>query len=744
MNTLKRMLPYIIIAVVLTYMFGGGAGGPHPTLDTAAQERVFTEMTPYSRSEVNRISFSELSDEIAQEDIAAAVFVDKPDGSREIISRHRDGRVTRAVVPRDEELLQQTIADLEVSDTPFAFEKQSPGILGQLFAILLPFIFLIGIFLLFIWFLNRARRGNSDDDQDDDSGGGGLGSLIGGSKSPLEKVVNPATTLDDVGGVNHIKPQLQEVVAKILNESQRGYLGGEVPKGFLFVGPPGTGKTLLARAIAGEVARGRQDSQPVTFFTVSASSFVEMFVGRGASRVRAMFKKLRENTPCIVFIDELDSLGKRGDSRGISGNDEREQTLNEMLVGLDGFAKNHGITFIGATNRVDKIDEALLRPGRLSRQVSIPIPDLTGREEILRIHSRKLRERALAARIRKTQEGRENADLVAEKLASGQLQVDESELPVIFAPDVDFNIVARETPGCSGADLEEILKRAAEFAEAEEQKFITMADIRNAFQSQILGDEMPRVMEFVDEYTTSVHEILGHAVIMGEARKTLGRHHADDIMSMTIIPRGMALGAVWTSPTKDRVSQSRKYLEGKLRIAMGGQIAEKLFLGPDEVTSGASSDIQQATRIASMMISQCAMTDAEGLTFRNYMEDTGFGLTKAQTELVDTEIDKLLDAEYLNAEAIILSYANATDYEGNNLLEMLARAMFVKKTLQGEEFMRLLAGEVLFSRAELDLGKNEIQFQALWHRQEAYRRERIAHIRQKHPEVARRYGLTSI
>lgn len=740
-HLLKRYALHIVLFVVLfsllhtltSHYIGEPEAPRHPILDTEAQQIAYGDVTPYAEAEKKPLPFSKLKQALREDRIATVVVAETHNGERTFHVRHRNGDLTTTSILGDEAMLQEVTTLMDKQGVVYAFEKQSPppsGSFGWIFNLLF-----LGLMIYLVFFLFRTMRNMQ--------GGGGSGGVAGKGKSLVTREVNPSITLDDVGGVQHLKPQLREVVAKILSVSERGYLGADVPKGYLFIGPPGTGKTLLARAIAGEVAQQRSGGKPVTFFRVSASDFVEMFVGVGASRVRDMFKTLRENSPCILFIDEIDGFGKRG-GNGLSGGDsEREQTINQLLVELDGFSPNDGITVIGATNLPDKIDPALTRPGRLDRKVSVPLPDLLGREEILRIHANGLRRKALENRLRLSGNTFESGDPELDKVVNAPLPANNQDLPEVFSSEVDFNTVARETPGCSGADLRDILGRAAELAEAGGQTLIRPADIRNAFQSQVLGDEMPRVMEFVDEFTTSIHEINGHAVIMGDTRKRLGHHHADDIMSMTIIPRGMALGAVWTSPTKDRVSESRKYLEGRLRIAMGGQIAEKLFLGPDEVTSGASSDIAQATKIAGKMISQCAMTDAEGLTFRNYMEDTGFGLTKAQTELVDTEIDRLLDLQYLEATATILSYASATDRNGNNLLEMLTRAMLVKKTLQGEEFMRLLDGEVVFRREDLDLGENEAQFQELWKGQTAYRQNRIAEICKQHPEVAKKYSLST-
>ena len=708
----------------------------HPILDTAAQENAYTQLPPAEEELRQETPYSTLIKKAEAGKVAGAVIHETPSGERVIIARLKTGEITKTSILPDEALLQDLLVTLKADDVPVSFQKEASGILASI----LPGLVVLGILLVIYFLVNGyISRGLAGGRKKDSSQ---MEIPENETKSPLKKEVNPQTRLRDVGGINHIRDKLEEVIAKILSESNRGYLGGEADKGYLFIGPPGTGKTLLAQAIAGEVARGRTDGKDVTFFYVSASDFVEKFVGQGAANIRAMFEEIAQNTPCIIFIDELDAIGKRRDgSNSGGGDDERNQTINQLLSSMGGFDDNPGVTFIAATNRPGNIDDALLRPGRFSRKISIPLPDLVGREEILRIHATRLRRKAMMNQIARKIMAGEETSTVAAQILSGEVTVEDSELPEIFATDVDFNIVARETPGCSGVELKNVLERAAEIAEAEELSAISIANIRNAYQALRMGDEMPREFDIEDEFAIAVHEILGHAVIMAQNRIAFGKHHADNIMSMTIIPRGDALGFVWLAPPKDRVTQSRKYLLGRVCQTMGGQIAEKLYLGSDHVTAGASSDVNAATDIVRKMVSECAMIDAKGLTFRNYMEPNGYGLTKAQAELVDAEIDRVLEDQYRRALAIILSFSEARDNDGNNLLEMLARAMLVKKTLQGEEFMRLLEGEIVFPRQELDLGEQEAAFCDLWQRYAASRKDAVLSLRENHPQIASEYGL---
>ncbi|SVC01572.1 uncharacterized protein METZ01_LOCUS254426, partial [marine metagenome] len=351
-------------------------------------------------------------------------------------------------------------------------------------------------------------------------------------------------TFDDVAGVDEAKEEVQEVVEFLRDPRKFMRLGGKIPKGALLVGPPGTGKTLLAKAIAGEA--------DVPFFTISGSDFVEMFVGVGASRVRDMFEQGKKNAPCIIFIDELDAVGRsRGAGLG-GGNDEREQTLNQILVEMDGFETNEGVVIIAATNRPDVLDPALLRPGRFDRQVVVPLPDIIGREQILKIHAKK----------------------------------------ISLGPDVKLKTIARGTPGFSGADLANLVNESALLAARKNKRIVTMQEFEDAKDKVMMGAERKSmVMTEDDKKLTAYHES-GHAIV------ALNEKASDPIHKATIIPRGRALGVVWTLPERDKYSHSREYIEANISKAMGGRIAEELIFGHDKVTSGAASDIQMATKLA--------------------------------------------------------------------------------------------------------------------------------------------------
>ena len=417
--------------------------------------------------------------------------------------------------------------------------QEKNGLLSYI-GTLLPFLFIIGIWL---FFMNRMQGGGK---------GGAMG--FGKSRAKLLTEKHGKVTFEDVAGIDEAKDELEEIVEFLRDPQKFSSLGGKIPKGALLVGPPGTGKTLLARAIAGEAG--------VPFFTISGSDFVEMFVGVGASRVRDMFEQAKKNAPCIVFIDEIDAVGRsRGAGYG-GGNDEREQTLNQLLVEMDGFEANEGIIIVAATNRPDVLDPALLRPGRFDRQVQVPNPDIKGREKILKVHSRK----------------------------------------VPLGPDVDLRIIARGSPGFSGADLANLVNEAALLAARIGRRFVTMDDFESAKDKVMMGAERrSMVMTESEKKLTAYHEA-GHAVV------GLNVPEHDPIHKATIIPRGRALGLVMSLPERDQLSVTYKKYKSKIAMAMGGKVAEELIFGKDNVTSGAASDIQQCTKIARAMVTQFGFT----------------------------------------------------------------------------------------------------------------------------------------
>jgi cell division protease FtsH len=434
--------------------------------------------------------------------------------------------------------------ELRRGEVRVTVEPQSQsGILSTL-SFWLPMLLLFGVW---IFFLNRMQ-------------GGGRGAMgFGKSKAKLLTERTGKVMFDDVAGIDEAKEELEEIVEFLKDPQKYSRLGGKIPKGALLVGPPGTGKTLLARAIAGEAG--------VPFFTISGSDFVEMFVGVGASRVRDMFEQAKKNAPCIVFIDEIDAVGRhRGAGYG-GGNDEREQTLNQLLVEMDGFEANEGVILIAATNRPDVLDPALLRPGRFDRQVTVPNPDVGGREKILQVHARK----------------------------------------VPLAPNVDLKVIARGTPGFSGADLANLVNEAALLAAgAARQALVTMEDFESAKDKVMMGAERrSMIMTEKEKKLTAYHEA-GHAIV------GLNVPAHDPIHKATIIPRGRALGLVLSLPERDHLSQTREMLTSKIAMAMGGRVAEELMFGEEQVTNGAASDIQQVTRIAKAMVTQFGMSDKLG------------------------------------------------------------------------------------------------------------------------------------
>ncbi|MGI3187002.1 ATP-dependent zinc metalloprotease FtsH [Nioella aestuarii] len=496
----------------------------------------------------------------------------------------------------------------------------------------LPVLVLIGVW---IFFMNRMQGGGR---------GGAMG--FGKSKAKLLTEKHGRVTFDDVAGIDEAKEELEEIVEFLRNPQKYSRLGGKIPKGALLVGPPGTGKTLLARAIAGEAG--------VPFFTISGSDFVEMFVGVGASRVRDMFEQAKKNAPCIVFIDEIDAVGR---SRGVGyggGNDEREQTLNQLLVEMDGFEANEGIIIVAATNRPDVLDPALLRPGRFDRQVQVPNPDIKGREKILGVHARK----------------------------------------VPLGPDVDLRIIARGTPGFSGADLANLVNESALMAARVGRRFVTMEDFENAKDKVMMGAERRSMVMTEDEKKLTAYHEAGHAIV------GLNVPQHDPIHKATIIPRGRALGLVLSLPERDQLSVSYTKYTSKIAMAMGGRVAEELIFGPENVTSGAASDIQQVTRIARAMVTQFGF--AEELGYVDYANEQqshlgsyggGTSHSAATQKIIDDKVKELVDEGYQTAKRILT--------EKHDDLERLAQGLLEYETLTGNEITKVIAGEPL-NRGEDD------------------------------------------
>jgi cell division protease FtsH len=469
---------------------------------------------------------------------------------------------------------------------------------------------------------------------------GGKAMGFGKSKARLLNERAGRVTFDDVAGIEEAKGELEEIVEFLKDPQKFQRLGGKIPKGCLLVGPPGTGKTLLARAIAGEAN--------VPFFTISGSDFVEMFVGVGASRVRDMFEQGKKNAPCIIFIDEIDAVGRhRGAGLG-GGNDEREQTLNQLLVEMDGFEANEGVILIAATNRPDVLDPALLRPGRFDRQIVVPNPDINGREQILKVHMRK----------------------------------------VPLGPDVDARVIARGTPGFSGADLANLVNEAALLAARFGKRVVTMSDFEHAKDKVLMGTER-RSMVMTDEekLATAYHET-GHAIV------NLELPECDPLHKVTIIPRGRALGVTMALPEKDRYSYSKGWMESRIAMCFGGRIAEQLIYGESHLNSGAADDIRQATGMARRMVTEFGMSEKLGpLRYSENEEEVFLGHSVTQRKNVSDETAKLIDQEV--RRIVEQGETTAREILSKNLdgLHVVAKALLEYETLSGEEVQALLRGE---------------------------------------------------
>ncbi|RLP25817.1 ATP-dependent zinc metalloprotease FtsH [Mesorhizobium sp. YM1C-6-2] len=489
----------------------------------------------------------------------------------------------------------------------------------------LPMILILGVW---IFFMRQMQSGS----------GRAMG--FGKSKAKLLTEAHGRVTFQDVAGVDEAKEDLEEIVEFLRDPQKFQRLGGKIPRGVLLVGPPGTGKTLLARAIAGEAN--------VPFFTISGSDFVEMFVGVGASRVRDMFEQAKKNAPCIIFIDEIDAVGRhRGAGLG-GGNDEREQTLNQLLVEMDGFEANEGVILIAATNRPDVLDPALLRPGRFDRQVVVPNPDITGREKILKVHVRN----------------------------------------VPLAPNVDLKVLARGTPGFSGADLMNLVNEAALMAARRNKRLVTMQEFEDAKDKVMMGAERrSTAMTQAEKELTAYHEA-GHAIL------ALNVPAADPLHKATIIPRGRALGMVMQLPEGDRYSMSYKYMVSRLAIMMGGRVAEEMKFGKENITSGAASDIDQATKLARAMVTRWGFSDKLGhVAYGDNQEEVFLGHSVARqqnvseetAQLIDAEVRRLIDEAYTSATSILTK--KKKDWVA------LAEGLLEYETLSGDEIKQLLAGQ---------------------------------------------------
>ncbi|MFN3278636.1 MAG: ATP-dependent zinc metalloprotease FtsH [Paracoccus hibiscisoli] len=562
----------------------------------------------------NQISYSEFIQRV-QNNQVSAVTIDGED----VAITGTNGEQLATVRPMGEDisdrLIQQGV-DVRV------VKQQSSGLMSML-GVWLPFILLIGVW---IFFMNRMQGGGK---------GGAMG--FGKSKAKLLTEKHGRVTFDDVAGIDEAKEELEEIVEFLRNPQKFSRLGGKIPKGALLVGPPGTGKTLLARAIAGEAG--------VPFFTISGSDFVEMFVGVGASRVRDMFEQAKKSAPCILFIDEIDAVGR---ARGVGiggGNDEREQTLNQLLVEMDGFEANEGIIIIAATNRKDVLDPALLRPGRFDRTIHVPNPDIKGRERILSVHARKV--------------------------------------PV--GPDVDLRLIARGTPGFSGADLMNLVNEAALGAARIGRRFVSMADFENAKDKVMLGVERRSLVLTPEQKEKTAYHEAGHAVV------GLSLPKCDPVYKATIIPRGGALGMVVSLPEMDRLNMHKDEAKQRITMTMAGKAAEIIKYGEEGVSNGPAGDIQQASALARAMVMRWGMSDKVGAVdyseaHEGYNGSTGgFSVSAATKELIEQEVRELIEAGYQEARQILL------DKEVE--FERMAKGLLEYETLTGAEIARILRGD---------------------------------------------------
>lgn len=573
---------------------------------------------PGQRSGSQDISFSQLLNEVDGNRVRDVVIQ-----GPEIHGTFTNGSTFQTYAPNDPTLVKR-LYDGKVSITAKPPGDNVPWFVSLLVS-WLPFIALIGVWI----FLSRQMQG-----------GAGKAMGFGKSRAKMLTEAHGRVTFDDVAGVDEAKQDLQEIVEFLRDPGKFQRLGGRIPRGVLLVGPPGTGKTLIARAVAGEAN--------VPFFTISGSDFVEMFVGVGASRVRDMFEQAKKNAPCIIFIDEIDAVGRhRGAGLG-GGNDEREQTLNQLLVEMDGFEANEGVILIAATNRPDVLDPALLRPGRFDRQVVVPNPDVVGREQILKVHVRK----------------------------------------VPLAPDINLKTIARGTPGFSGADLMNLVNEAALTAARRNKRMVTQAEFEEAKDKVMMGAERKSLVMTEEEKLLTAYHEGGHAIVGLNVVAT------DPIHKATIIPRGRALGMVMQLPERDKLSMSLEQMTSRLAIMMGGRVAEELIFGREKVTSGASSDIEQATRLARMMVTRWGLSEELGtVSYGENQDEVFLGMSVSRTQnaseatvqKIDKEIRRFVEEGYNEATKILT--------EKRADLETLAKGLLEFETLSGDEITDLLNGK---------------------------------------------------
>ena len=568
------------------------------------------------------MTYSEFVGQVNEGNVQSVTMARSTNGDSRISGKLDDGKTFSTIAPADAQVTPLLVGKGVAVQVK---AEESASIWMLLLYNSLPFILMIGIAI----FIMRQMQKNA--------GGGAMG--FGKSRARMLTEKQGKVTFQDVAGIDEAREELQEIVEYLKDPGKFARLGGKIPKGALLVGSPGTGKTLLARAIAGEAG--------VPFFTISGSDFVEMFVGVGASRVRDMFDQAKKSAPCIVFIDEIDAVGRhRGAGLG-NGNDEREQTLNQLLVEMDGFEANEGIIIIAATNRPDVLDPALLRPGRFDRQVVVPRPDIEGREQILHVHMKK----------------------------------------VPLAPDVDARVIARGTPGFSGADLANLVNEAALLAARKGKRLVAMQEFEEAKDKVLMGTERKSMVMTEDEKKMTAYHEAGHAVV------ALHEPASDPIHKATIIPRGRALGMVMRLPERDNYSYHRDKMYANLAVAMGGRVAEEVVFGYDKVSSGASSDISYATNLARDMVTRWGMSDelgplqyaeADEEVFLGYSVNRQKNMSNETAQAIDKEIRRVVETGYERAKTVLEKHRDE--------LETLALALLEYETLSGDEIKVVLDG----------------------------------------------------
>ncbi|MFC7474172.1 ATP-dependent zinc metalloprotease FtsH [Dankookia sp. GCM10030260] len=601
MNNFGRNLAlWVIVALLLVALFN--LFQPSGSAQRGAQQVAYSDF-------LNEVGAGHVRDVVIQ--------------GRTVSGQLSDGRTFQTYTPEDPALVSKlTEKGVRVVARP---EESDVNPLFHYLLSWFPMLLLIGVW---VFFMRQMQSG----------GGRAMG--FGKSKAKLLTEKQGRVTFEDVAGIEEAKSELEEIVEFLRDPQKFQRLGGKIPKGCLLVGPPGTGKTLLARSIAGEAN--------VPFFTISGSDFVEMFVGVGASRVRDMFEQGKKNAPCIIFIDEIDAVGRhRGAGLG-GGNDEREQTLNQMLVEMDGFESNEGVIIIAATNRPDVLDPALLRPGRFDRQVVVPNPDVMGREKILRVHMRK----------------------------------------VPLASDVDPKVIARGTPGFSGADLANLVNEAALLAARTGRRTVGMHEFEAAKDKVMMGAERRSLVMSEDEKRMTAYHEAGHALC------AMKLPECDPVHKATIIPRGRALGLVMSLPEGDRYSKHKSKLLAELAMAMGGRVAEELIFGSDKVSNGASGDIKMATNQTRMMVTEWGMSEKLGMiaygensqeVFLGHSVTQSKNLSEETARQIDSEIRRIIDEAYARSKHLLS--------ENIDELHLLAKGLLEHETLSGDEIKLIIRGE---------------------------------------------------